>query len=105
MKKGAEFWMAHVSAAAQEAIPASEYARRHGLAVKSLYYWRRKRQGSIKASVAVQDSKFVSLRIAPDSSRQNNCTLKLSSRLHLEMSALPSPEWLAAMTRALPEMR
>jgi transposase-like protein len=102
---GTEFWLAHVASAAHEAIPASEYARRHGLAVKSLYYWRRKLQAPGKADAAVQGSKFVSLRIAPDSSRQNNCTLKLSSRLHLEMSALPSPEWLAAIERALPEIR
>lgn len=105
MKRGAEFWLAHVAAAALEAIPASAYARRHGLAVKSLYYWRRKRQASGRADAAAQGGKFISLRIAPGSSHQNSCTLKLSPGLHLEMSALPSPEWLVAMTRALPGMR
>ena len=42
MKKKAEFWAAHVKAAKLVAMSASEYAKQHGLAVKSLYYWRRK---------------------------------------------------------------
>lgn len=31
MKMGTEFWVGHVAAAKLETIPASEYARRHGL--------------------------------------------------------------------------
>jgi len=42
MKMGAEFWVEHVAAAVLETIPASEYARRHGLSVPALYYWQRK---------------------------------------------------------------
>ena len=34
MRMGTEFWAAHVAAAEQEGISASEYARRHGLAVE-----------------------------------------------------------------------
>ena len=41
MKMGTEFWAAHVAAIQRELIPASEYARQHGIAVTSLYYWRR----------------------------------------------------------------
>jgi transposase-like protein len=88
MQIGAEFWMAHVAANQLEAVPASEYARRHGLAVKSLYYWRRKL-----------------LRIAPGGFRPTSCTLALPSGLRLEMSALPQPEWLAALVHAVPGIR
>ena len=97
--------MAHVAASQLETIPASEYAKRHGLAVKSLYYWRRKLSKSDKTDAALPAGKFVALRIAPGGARPNNCTLALPSGLRLEMSALPQPEWLAALVRAVPGMR
>lgn len=105
MRMGAEFWEAHVAAAKLEAIPASEYARRHNLSVKSLYYWRRKLHKSDKTDAALPPGKFVALRITPDGSRPNNCTLALPSGLRLEMLVLPQPEWLAALVRAVPGIR
>ncbi|PIX05438.1 MAG: IS66 family insertion sequence hypothetical protein, partial [Gallionellales bacterium CG_4_8_14_3_um_filter_54_18] len=36
------FWAAHVEAVRLAGVSASEYAKQHGLAVKSLYYWRHK---------------------------------------------------------------
>ena len=65
MKMGTEFWAAHVAAIQRELIPASEYARQHGLAVKSLYYWRRKLKKSDTTDIPLPNSKFVALRIAP----------------------------------------
>jgi len=104
MKMGTEFWVAHVAAAKLEAISASEYARRHSLSVAALYYWQRKLKSNAEVSATTgQASKFVALRIAAE--RPNPCTLVLPSGLHLEMSALPTPEWLAALGRALPGAR
>lgn len=105
MKMGTEFWAAHVAASQLESIPASEYARRHDLAVKSLYYWRRKLKQSGAADSLQPAGKFVALRIAPGISRPISCTLALPSGLHLDMSALPPPEWFAALVRAVPELR
>lgn len=105
MKMGTEFWAAHVAAIQRESISASEYARQHGLVVKSLYYWRRKLKKSDMTDAPLQSSKFVALRIAPGVSQQSNCTLALPSGLRLEMSALPTPEWLAALLHAVPEIR
>ena len=105
MKIGTEFWGAHVAAAKLEAIPASEYARRHGISVTALYYWQRKLKETGKASESAQASQFVALRIAAGGPRQNNCTLELPSGLRLEMSALPAPDWLAALARAVPGVR
>ena len=96
-----EFWARHVAAAGREGIPASEYAKRHGLAVKSLYYWRRKLQSAVEVEVPAQSSKFVSLHLAPGSVHQSHCALELPSGLRLEMSALPQPEWLAAVVCAM----
>ncbi len=100
MKNRTEFWTAHVAAVKHEAISASAYARRHGLSIAALYYWQRKQKSNAKISDA---SKFVTLRVAEQ--RPCLCTLVLPSGLHLEMSALPTPEWLAALSRTLPESR
>jgi len=105
MNMGAEFWMAHVAACELETTPASEYAKRYDLSVKSLYYWRRKLKQSDTADAPLPAGKFVALRIAPGGSRPNNCTLALPYGLSLEMSALPQPDWLAALVRAVPEIR
>ncbi len=100
MKSRTEFWTAHVAAVKREAISASSYARQHGLSIAALYYWQRKLKSNAKNSDA---SKFVALRIA----EQRPClfTLVLPSGLHLEMSALPAPKWLAALSRILPGAR
>jgi len=103
MKMGAEFWAAHVAAAKLETISASEYARRHSLSVAALYYWQRKLKSNVGAGGAGQESKFVALRVA--ALCPCSCTLVMPSGLHLEMSALPAPEWLAALGRVLPDVR
>jgi len=103
MTIGNEFWAAHVVAAKLEAISASEYARQHGLSVAALYYWQRKLKSNAGASEDGQESKFVALCVADRC--PSFCSLVLSSGLHLEMTALPSPEWLAALGRALPGVR
>lgn len=101
-----EFWAAHVAALKLEATSASQYATQHGLAVKSLYYWRRKIEGTklehpaeTKLIPSVPGNKFVALQVALP--RQTHCTLSLPSGLHLEMSVLPEPEWLVAFDRAV----
>ena len=90
----ANFWAAHVVAAEQEGISASEYARRHGLVVKSLQYWRRKLEDINSTDAPLQTGKFVALHIAPGAARQSNCAQTLSSGLRLEMTALSQHEWL-----------
>ena len=103
MKKGAEYWVAHVGAIKLEGISASEYARLHNLSVAALYYWQRKLKSNTEESKAGRESKFVALRVAEQ--HPCLCTLVLPSGLHLEMTALPAPEWLAALGRALPGTR
>jgi len=76
MKIRAKFWAAHVTAAKFETISANDAG--HGI-------------------------KFVSLSIAAQ--RPCLCTLQMPSGLPLEMSALPVPECLAALGRALPGAR
>jgi transposase-like protein len=42
MNGDTEFWTSHVEALRREGVAVSGYAERHGLALSSLYYWRRK---------------------------------------------------------------
>lgn len=106
MKMGTEFWAGHVAAAKLEAISASAYAKRHSLSVAALYYWQRKLKPTV-AHETGQSSKFVALRVSDKaiSHRTSLCTLVLPSGMHLEMSSLPAPEWLAALGRVLPGVR
>ena len=103
MKNRTEFWTAHVAAVKRETISASAYAKRHDLSIAALYYWQRKLRSNSVAAESVHENKFVSLRVAEQSSCL--CTLVLPSGLHLEMSALPAPEWFAALSRTLPGAR
>ena len=103
MKMKAAFWNQHVAAVARGTLSTSEYAKRHGLAAKSLYYWQNKlkvattRSGGDNAA-----SKFVGFRVidAAIAPRPNHCTLILPAGIRLEMTALPAPEWLVALGRA-----
>lgn len=102
MKKGTEFWMAHVAAVKLEAISASAYARRHGISVAALYYWQHKLKSKAEVGEG-QKSKFLAQHIAAQSPCL--CTLVLPSGLYLEMLAFSTPEWLAALGCALPGAR
>jgi len=108
MKNNRHYWLNHVAAIKTQGVTTSAYARQHKLSLGSLYYWQRKLQSqSAPHSVAVAApkprSKFVALRVsdavpevAPPSWR---CTLVLAGGMRLEMSALPDPDWLAAVGR------
>jgi transposase-like protein len=104
MKHPPAFWAEHVAAASHADISAAAYARLHGIAVKSLYYWKRKLRAEVApvATAKPVGGKFVAVRmaepvVAPPSS---GCTLIMASGLRLEIPALPAPEWLAAVSRA-----
>ncbi len=108
MKIGTEFWEGHVAAAKLESISTSEYARRHGLSVTALYYWQHKHKAKLPVHEAGgQVSKFVALQVADAVAvpRSNHCVLALPLGVQLSMPALPAPDWLAALVRAMPGAR
>ena len=97
-----QFWAGHVAATEREKIPASVYARREGISVTALYYWRRKLRVAT-AEVSPPTRSFVQLRVSEAAPRgQQACTLILVSGMRLEMDSLPSPEWLAGLVRVTP---
>lgn len=100
MNKGSVFWLGHVAAIRREGVSASAYAKRHGIAVKRLYYWQRK---AAAASIgAIEANAFVALRVGPPVGvpAPANCAVVLASGVRLEMTTLPTPEWFAALGRA-----
>jgi len=117
MKMATHIWEQHVAAASQQNLSTSAYAKKHDLAASTFYYWQRKsrhesrsatneRITAVQPKQAKRSSKFVALHVtdtAParmaTSQRPTNCTLILSSGMRLEMSALPDPQWLAALGR------
>ena len=103
MNKKTEFWIAHVAAIKREGISTNAYAKRHALAVKSLYYWQRKLDGAAAVTAKANDGgAFVALRVAEPviGHTASECTLMLCSGMRLEMTTLPAPEWLATFARA-----
>jgi hypothetical protein len=110
MKKAKHDWSSHVAAINTQDTSIGAYARLHGLALSTLYYWRRKLQptsaGSSKAkrvASAKPPGKFVALHVRDldgDVRRPpTSCTLVLTGAMRLEMAVLPDPQWLAALWR------
>jgi hypothetical protein len=108
MQMGRQYWVDHVSANKQAGISGAAYAKLHGISVKALYYWQRKLNPSTPAKRAPPDtSNFVALRVAhsPSELVAVSCMLVMSSGLRLEMSSLPSAEWLSALNRTMQSVR
>ena len=99
MNMGAEFWMAHVEAARQEAIPASEYARRHGLAVKSLYYWRRKLQKSGKIDAPLSAGKLYAIHEARTIQATISLVKSMACKFHGNKASISSTVLAAGSAR------
>jgi len=108
MKATARFWQQHALAAERSTSSTSAYAKRHGLAVSTLYYWQSKLKAAAPpVEVGRPPAKFVALRVVDGGStaRPNHCTLVLPVGIRLEMTALPAPEWLAAVGHAAQGVR
>jgi transposase-like protein len=111
MKMKAHVWERHVAAARQQNLSARVYADKHGLAVSTLNYWRRKLQVTTNVQVlgdtisqSNHASKFVALRVTDtdrvDTRSSPHCTLILAPGIRLDMTSLPDPRWLAELGRA-----
>ena len=105
-----QYWSDHVAAVKAQAITTRAYARQHGLALSTLYYWQHKlkltaatQANSEQPAATGQRGKFVTLHVkTPDYAMRaaaTNCTLVLGAGVRLEMLALPDPQWLTALAR------
>ncbi len=113
-----QYWVKHVAGLALEGGSVPAYARAHGISADCLYYWRRKlgkKSLQLPSKVAdhVNTNKFVALRVADTttaaqrigSSGTGNCTLLIGNAIRLEMTTLPTPQWLAALAHTTQGVR
>ena len=105
MENTTEFWTKHVAAIRQEGVAVTVYAKRHGLSLASLYYWRQKLLVVDGKAAPTAHGKFVAVRIAEAALPAGACILILPSGLRLEMPVLPAPAWLAALEHLHAEAR
>lgn len=108
--KGADFWEQHLSALQASGRTMGSYAREHGLSAYTMSRWRRKLWGepSVEAGstkVTSQPSMFVALKVADPVVGSMNVTLAIGGEVRLQMSELPSPAWLAALSGAMRGIR
>jgi len=110
MKEAKHDWSSHVAAIKTQGISTRAYARRHGLALSTLYYWQRKLRSAsaghakVKPVAATKEpGKFVALRVrdlgAEVQRPTTGCTLVLTGAMRLEMAVLPDPQWLGSLWR------
>jgi transposase len=96
MSERAEFWSRHLATISAEKISTQAYAEREGLSVASLYYWRKRLNGSRSAQVSLAAGHFVAVQVHQNE-EQTGCQLHIGSRLQLDLPQLPSPRWLAQL--------
>ena len=117
MKKSEQEWAKHVEAIKAQGISAASYAQKHALARSTLYRWQSKlrraapENSNAKATTAnTQPGKFVAVRIretprqieapAPATPTATPCTLVLPGNMRLELTTLPTPQWLSELSRS-----
>ena len=101
MSKAQEFWRSHVQGCGRSRTEIEAYARKHGLNEATLRWWRSRLNQAAKATEV--SSRFVAVRVteAVPQSRSAGARLRLGDGLLLELSELPSPQWLAQLAQAV----
>jgi len=94
------FWHQHIQQAHEQQVPLTEYAQRHGLSASALYAAKGvlKNKGVLRDDTAAETVQFSAVRVI--GSAPGSCTIRLPG-LILELSSLPSPAWLAALSQSL----
>jgi len=89
-------WIAHLEQAQQQNLSLQEYARRTGIKASSLYA-ARKWRSKARPQTATASMSFAEVRMTGASLDSAACVLHLTPGIRLQLSVLPSPQWLAAV--------
>jgi hypothetical protein len=99
------YWQRHIERLEKEGLSKTEYCKRHGLSVKSLYRWQRKLSGSgIDESItADQKNPFVAIQLKDVKPLQPSpfYVIHVGTHMRIEMLTLPSPLWLSELWQSL----
>lgn len=88
-------WLAHLEQAHQQNLSLQEYARRTGIKASSLYA-ARKQMCKARPQAAATPVSFAEVRMN-GAGPAEVCVLHLAPGIRLQLPALPSPQWLAAV--------
>src|SRR5690606_36802918 len=101
------YWESHQESITREGIGAMAYAQREGIAVSSMYYWRRRLSARCngpefptKSANAAAVRLFVLVSMDAGIVPVNCFLLALGCDMRLELPGLPSPPWLAQVSQA-----
>jgi len=105
MSKRRQCWSDHLAAIAAEGVQTKAYAKREGLSVSALYYWRKRLKSEGSSSVVALSApqpvrQFVPVQLS-DAQAHVPCSLILAPGVRLELAQLPSAQWLAALGAAV----
>jgi hypothetical protein len=94
------FWHQHLQRAQEQQVPLTEYAQQHGLSASALYAAKGvlKSKGLLCDETAVAAVQFSAVSVIGNA--PGSCTVRLPG-VTLELSSLPSPTWLAALSQSL----
>ena len=107
MRQGKEFWRAHVLASGPKGTRLEGYAREHGLKVGTLRWWRSRLREEV-SEPSESASRFIAVQVVPSVECEQPTpavtAVRIGERIRLELASVPSPQWLAAMDKALREV-
>lgn len=113
MSKAKAFWRAHVAASGRSGSRLASYAEEHGLNVGTLRWWRSRLRDEVSASgedpppppPSSSSSRFVAVSVMQRAIEPQpaSATVRIGERVRVELTAMPSPQWLAQVARAVQE--
>lgn len=105
MSEGVEYWAGHLAAIEAEGISTKAYAEREGVSAAALYWWRRRLKGRKATGVRpVRSGCFVPVQVR-QIGEPMPCRLMIGAGATLELSQLPSPQWITALCAAVAGQR
>jgi hypothetical protein len=103
------YWQRHIEGLKREGLSKTDYCKRHGLSVKSLYRWQRKLSdsGIEESNTADQKHPFVAIQLEEVKPLQlsSSYVINVGTHMRIEMPALPSPLWLSELWQSLEGVR
>jgi hypothetical protein len=84
------FWLAHVQTCQSSKKGMAEYARDHGLKVKSFYYWKKRlvRLGALELDTQSKPPVFHKVRVQPTLVLKAACRIRFPNGIECELSHL-----------------
>ena len=107
LTKVQRFWLKHHQACQASGESQADYAREHGLAIKSLYYWKKRLQqiGAIDTDRPLAAPVFQKVQLAPVAATGIHCQIQFANGLACELTGLDalSLEQLLLTVSRLPQ--